>query len=1060
MIPCLSLLMSVSHAFAPDGPDEAPEDGPRPLVTMEPTRIFPVHAPVQRQLARGAAWQEFVTGEGEGWRAIFDEHSGSPHTMWGPGLPVPTDRDDLVEAVQGFLVRNAAVLGVEAGTLVLADDGYHAPSDTWYLHFDERREGVAVYRGGVGVQVKHGSLVLLQVMTTQDVRLAGDWALSDAQAIALATAEGPAPRAVHTETDAVRRLLDRQTPRGRELRRTWMVSSTTDAPLGRWVSFVDAETGELLNVHNDVAFASGVVEGLHHVRNPDPSVPLTVSHIPLAIVDSGTGTASTDLFDGTYTVSDGETYTTTFRGAYLNVIAEGEPEGLLVGTTPNLLWDTNSALQSEIDVYVHTHVVREWGRRVAPSVPMVTNTLEARVDINQVCNASYTPGQNVMRFYSAGSGCNDTGENADVIYHEWGHGFHDTSIVTGSFDRSISEGVADTVAFLLTRDPVIAPYFRTDGSGIREVFTDKIYPQDFNENQGVHRNGLIFGSTYWDLLDRLEAVEGIPQGTESTEQIFAGSLRSGPGVTQLWGAALVADDDDGDLGNGTPHICEIYDVFTQHGVGPDGGPRGLFAIDHVPLERVDAGQDLVVEVDVLDRTGGNCPPAAVTDGRLHYRIDGGRWSDVQLSGTPLAATIAGQPVGSIVEYYVSLGTGPEFFVPEGGVVTPYVVLVGDDLPIACWDFEADDGGFTHALLAGEPTAGADDWQWGNPAGRAQDPADAFSGNFVWGNDLGNTIGQNNFNGEYQNEKQNVLVAPVVSTSPYTDAMLTYRRWLSVEDATYDQAEILVNDAVVWGNRVGSGEEHHIDREWANHVVRLGPAVDRADAQVAWRLTSDGGLSFGGWTIDDVCITVPATPDNRLAIDDLGAEVLSDTEVRLTWTHPAHAPVERVVLVRNFEAFPTGPTDGMVLAEFLQPDLDSAAVFDEVNYDPGDSYYAVYGYDGTDWLSWTIEGFNAVQVELVGGTAPDGWPDYPEPPEDTGVEDTGDPIAPVDTGSRDTGVPPELEDTGAPTRRGETPESEPGDGLLAELCGCSTTQPRPVAALAVVLLALVGWRRRG
>ena len=39
------------------------------------------------------------------------------------------------------------------------------------------------------------------------------------------------------------------------------------------------------------------------------------------------------------------------------------------------------------------------------------------------------------------------------------------------------------------------------------------------------------------------------------------------------------------------------------------------------------------------------------------------------------------------------------------------------------------------------------------------------------------------------------------------------------------------------------------------------------------------------------------------------------------------------------------------------------------FDAGTNHYAIYGFDGTEWLSWTIEGWNADDTELVGGINP-------------------------------------------------------------------------------------------
>src|SRR5690606_2473462 len=110
-------------------------------------------------------------------------------------------------------------------------------------------------------------------------------------------------------------------------------------------------------------------------------------------------------------------------------------------------------------------------------------------------------------------------------------------------------------------------------------------------------------------------------------------------------------------------------------------------------------------------------------------------------------------------FQVRQDAGADVLAPQGGPINPYSFYAGDVLEVYCEDFEADDGGYTHALLAGSDTEGADDWQWGTPRGMGGDPASAASGLFVWGNDLGG----GNYNGEYQNEKRNRLTSPVIAT---------------------------------------------------------------------------------------------------------------------------------------------------------------------------------------------------------------------------------------------------------------------------------------------------------
>ncbi|MCA9549754.1 MAG: DUF4215 domain-containing protein [Myxococcales bacterium] len=130
-----------------------------------------------------------------------------------------------------------------------------------------------------------------------------------------------------------------------------------------------------------------------------------------------------------------------------------------------------------------------------------------------------------------------------------------------------------------------------------------------------------------------------------------------------------------------------------------------------------------------------------------------------------------------------------------------------------------------------------------------------------------------------------MVSPVIAVGDATSVRLQYRRWLTVEDGLADQAEILVGGRRAWTNARGNGDLHHLDKEWRFHDVDITTAVQRDDgqAQVSFRLTSNGEVSFGGWTVDDFCIVawdgpVAACGDGKMdfgeACDD-GNDVSGD-----------------------------------------------------------------------------------------------------------------------------------------------------------------------------------------
>ena len=313
----------------------------------------------------------------------------------------------------------------------------------------------------------------------------------------------------------------------------------------------------------------------------------------------------------------------------------------------------------------------------------------------------------------------------------------------------------------------------------------------------------------------------------------------------------------------------------------------------------------------------------------------------------------------IIEYYIEIAsdTGDTVREPSSGAIRPHTFHVGSSVTVGCTDLEANPSGFTHSLLAGTVSEGADDWQWGTPRGQGGDPGFAYSGSQAWGNDLGGT----GFNGEYQADKHNQLITPNINLSHYEGTFLTYRRWLTVEDGYYDRAVIKADGQEIWDNfatNQNTGDLHHIDDAWAYHVVPLGSAADDGRVQISWDIISDGGLEFGGWNLDDLCVKAPATADNRLGITTFRTRIRNRTP-EFFFKAPRHGPVEEVRVVRTNGAFPTGPNDGDIVLSELNPSPGQTITgSDPAVTSPNGVHYAVYAFDGTDWLSWTVDGWNA------------------------------------------------------------------------------------------------------
>ncbi len=840
-------LLSPSFAFAPSNDV---------WIGVEPSRVLYTHAAAQARLSRQAAWAEFLDGQGYGWVARFDEVTRTPHRAWGPGIPMADvhDKAGVERSLRGLFAAHPSLLGVEANELRLRSANYNARLDTWYVEFDRLVSGVPLWRGGVTTRIKAGKLVLFGIDTHPGLTAIEGPTLGAADAIRAARIDGPAFLAQHSEESARLVVLPVEGPEGLRYRLTWEVRSRTYSPPGKWVSHVAADTGELLNVYNEVRFIDGVLYGTHDTRTVDGNY--STSPVPMLDLEGqDSGATVTTGTDGSFSVDGDEAWEASFNGSYVTVRNQGGDEATMTfqgDTAPT--WTTSDADQAEIDTYIFLHDVWEWGQTYGPDVAMVEGPIRSNVNLNDVCNA-YFDGD--VNFYEAGGGCNNTGRIADVNYHEWGHGFHYYSLEAGSFDSSMSEGIGDVTSMLQTTDPEIAPYFATSGAAIRELETDYSYPDDVTGE--VHQDGLIYAGAMYDLYLELSDTYGEAVGDKGvawdiTSRLFADSIKAGPTIEESYDEVVAVDDDNGDITDGTPHLCEIIDAFGPHGLGPSGGDAPAVTIVHDALGNQDAGVDIALSADVSN-SSSECVEFTLDAVDVYYSTDDGSSWDSEplgLAGDSAEGFLPAMDAGTIVQYYLlaSSAEGTEVALPAGGPIAPYTFYVGGLDEVYCELFDDGDADYTHELLDGEDREGADDWIFGAPEGYSSDPSDTFTGRRIWGNDLGG--GQ--FNGDYQASIVNRLSSVPIELGGGGEVIVQYRRWLNVEDGIYDQASVYANDSVVWENHGTSdrnGEEHTEDLEWMLHTLRV--EADSDTLTLGWEIASDGGLEFGGWNVDDVCV---------------------------------------------------------------------------------------------------------------------------------------------------------------------------------------------------------------
>ena len=214
---------------------------------------------------------------------------------------------------------------------------------------------------------------------------------------------------------------------------------------------------------------------------------------------------------------------------------------------------------------------------------------------------------------------------------------------------------------------------------------------------------------------------------------------------------------------------------------------------------------------------------------------------------------------------------------DGDTTRPVTLQVGVPVPIYTWNMDSNPGWTTEG-----------DWAWGQPSGGGgqygnADPTSGYTGSNVMGYNLA---------GDYANNlPERSLTTGAIDCSNLDAVTLRFRRYLNVEQPSYDHAYLRVStNGSTWTTIWENGGEI-TDSSWQLVEYDLGAIADgQATLYVRWVMgTTDGSWQFSGWNIDDVEILglqsgVTAAGDTPVAVNLRGAApnpFNPRTEIRFT-----------------------------------------------------------------------------------------------------------------------------------------------------------------------------------
>lgn len=827
-----------------------------PGVDMRVQRAVDLAAPTPK--AAALAWRRLAAELGPA-QAIWDADTGVPTRVWGAGLPAPGAVSSSLVAqrtAQDFLAAHLDLLAPGASMSDFALVGDDLSAGIRSLGYAQHYRGRRVVGGQVSVHFKHDRLALIGSEALPHVRAAltdSPIAADAARLAALAWLRADAPDAV---AGAVSEPVILPLVRGGKARyvEALAVEVRAERPLGAWVVYVDAATGAPLARQSTVVEAFGLVR--YDVPERSPSFGDRIQP-PAPFLDvTIDGVAATTDAQGMLDIQEKLVQLGLgVRGDYVRII--NKAGDLAAQTVPldadsEYVWVGGSDdphLDAQLTAYIAANRAKEYVRGiVSEPLPWLDGQVKVTVsDSVGSCNAMSDG--NDLYFYDGNDQCENTARIPDVVYHEAGHSVHQQSLIpgVGLFDGALSEGVSDYLSATITGDPGVARGFFLNDQPLRQLDPDGSewhWPEHTGE---VHDEGRIIGGTLWDLRKQLIADLGEAEGVAWTDHIYYESIRRAGDIPSMYPAALLVDDDDGDLSNGTPHSCAIDQVFYQHGL------VGALVLGG-RVRTLDAGGDGSVPVELeIHEAQSPCIDLAPTGATLEWRVRGTKESStaaMTASADGFAGALPPQPDGTVLEYRVvaDISDGTEARFPDNAAYPWFQRYYGPVETIWCEDFEGDVSAWTLGAA----------WEIGAAAGKSGDPDAAFSGTRLAGIDLSD-------DGRYDPNRVMNLTGPVVELPPgFATYRLQYRRWLNVEDAYFDKAEILVNGELGWRNfnsmkGDNASDVHHRDHEWNFHDIDITPISFSGKIQLTFRLSSDAGLELGGWSIDDVCIVGVEAP---------------------------------------------------------------------------------------------------------------------------------------------------------------------------------------------------------
>jgi subtilase family serine protease/ribosomal protein S20 len=554
------------------------------------------------------------------------------------------------------------------------------------------------------------------------------------------------------------------------------------------------------------------------------------------------------------------------------------------GTPLSLVFNPTGATEfatAQVNGYYHTTFIHDWVQaRLAPNtLPALDVSFPVNVNLPNSCNAYYNGGS--INFYSAGGGCPNMAYDT-VVYHEYGHFVDDR--IGGITNGGLSEGWGDVFSAFATGQPKIGEGFFGPGTTLRRADNSYQYPPDGNAE--VHALGQAWVGFAWHLRENLIASLGQDAGIKTAESLIIPTLyANSKDIATAVYDVLIRDDNDGNLGNLTPHYAEIADAANRHSIPiPD---NDVTSPDPVTDLRV-LSQNVASIVLGWTASGDDGKVGKASSYDIRYSFSPIKTADDFAAATPIFNTL----------FPLVSGQAESFSFAPPTLNTPLylAIKVIDNMKnVSSLSNIVETTVKAKMLFSENFETGSSGWTstglWRLATNRSSSPLKSFAYN-------------NGTNYDTGARNSGSLTTPAILIPDTAEGLvINFQQWINTENySNYDvrSLEITKNNGVNW---VSYPLNFNVEQQkWISDTLAIG---GYAGQSVKLRFTFDTidavSNNYEGWYVDDVKVFI-SEPPVFIPIGDKTVMTGQLLEFTVSATDPNNSP-----LIYSVKSLPAGAT---------------------------------------------------------------------------------------------------------------------------------------------------------